>query len=221
MQGIQLLVNNAGVARDDSTKFATAGKPDMSSAQAIVDHFWKSEAESWDETFRINVTGHFFTSLAFLPLLAKGHEAIPGYTSSIVNVASISGMLKSASGGQFAYGASKAASLHLTKMMVGRRRNVETEGEPNSMQANQFVETKVRVNCIAPGIFPSEMTTGSSDQDQKSRIDRKVGNPAGRPGNEQDMAACILYLASPGAVFLNAQILHPDGGATLVSPASN
>ena len=92
-QGIQLLVNNAGVARDDNTKFSSAGQPDMKSAQAISDHFWKSPAESWDETFRINVTGHFFTSLAFLPLLEKGHSKIQGYTSSIVNVASISGKI--------------------------------------------------------------------------------------------------------------------------------
>jgi len=203
-QGIQLLVNNAGVARDDNTKFSSNGQPDMKSAQAIQNHFWQSPADSWAETFGINVTGHFFTSLAFLPLLEKGHSKIQGYTSSIVNIASISGVMKSASGGQFAYAASKAASLHLTKMM-----------------ANQFIGTKVRVNAIAPGLFPSEMTTGTSDESQKSSIDRKVGNPAGRAGSEQDMAASILFLAGPGGVFFNSQIIYPDGGATLMSPASN
>jgi len=34
----------------------------------------------------------------------------------------------------------------------------------------------------------------------------------GRPGSDADMAACILFLAGPGAVFLNSQVLYPDGG---------
>jgi hypothetical protein len=37
-------------------------------------------------------------------------------------------------------------------------------------------------------------------------------NPAGRPGHDTDMGACILYLAGPGGVFLNGQIIYPDGG---------
>ena len=80
------------------------------------------------------------------------------------------------------------------------------------MMATTFAETKIRVNCIAPGIFPSEMTAGSSGDDQKSKLDMSMSNPAGRTGHDSDMAACILFLAGPGGLFLNAQVLYPDGG---------
>ena len=106
--GIHLLVNNAGIARDDNTRFSKAGKPDSTSAQAISDHLMQSEPEQWAETFQTNLTAQFFMTAAFLPLLAKGREITPGYTSSVVNVASISGVMKGSSSGQFAYATSKA-----------------------------------------------------------------------------------------------------------------
>ncbi len=140
--GIQLLVNNAGIARDENTGFTKNGQPDMSDAKAISEHFMKSQPEQWANTFDTNVTGQFFMSMAFLPLLAKGQERTidSGYTSSIVCVSSISGVMKGSSNGQFSYAASKAAFTHVMRML-----------------ATTFAGTKVRVNCIAPGVFPSEM----------------------------------------------------------------
>lgn len=193
--GIHLLVNNAGIARDDNTRFSKAGKPDFSSAQSISEHMMQSEPEQWAETIQTNVTAQYFMTAAFLPLLSKGREVTPGYTSSVVNVASISGVMKGTSMGQFSYATSKAALIHLTKMM-----------------ATTFVEAKIRVNCIAPGIFPSEMTAGSSGEDQKSNLDMSMSNPAQRTGHDSDMAGCILFLAGPGGLFMNSQILYPDGG---------
>ncbi|EKG09211.1 Short-chain dehydrogenase/reductase SDR [Macrophomina phaseolina MS6] len=202
--GIQLLVNNAGIARDDETKFsANDGPPDLKDPSAVSKYFLASKPENWDETFRTNVTGIYFTSMAFLPLLAKGGSSVPDYSSSVVNVSSISGCMKGSSAGQFAYAASKAAATHVGRML-----------------ASMFVECGVRVNTIAPGVFPSEMTTGSSDDRNKSQLSSKASNPAGRYGTESDMAATILFLASRGGTFYNEQIMYPDGGNTLVQPAA-
>lgn len=109
-KGIQLLVNNAGIAKDDNTRFSQAGTPDWTSAKAISEHFMQSQPEQWAETFQTNITAQFFTTMALLPLLEKGRNVSPGYTSSVVNVASISGVMKGTSSGQFAYATSKAGT---------------------------------------------------------------------------------------------------------------
>ncbi|KAJ9623683.1 hypothetical protein H2203_005945 [Taxawa tesnikishii (nom. ined.)] len=201
-KGIHLLVNNAGIARDDNTKFSSNGQPDMSDPKAISEHFLKSTPEQWADTMKTNVGGGYWMSMALLPLLAKGREATPGYTSQVINVTSISGFMKGSSNGQFAYAASKAAAAHISRML-----------------ATTFADTKVRVNNIAPGIFPSEMTAGDSGEDNKSTLDMQPSNPAKRTGHDSDMAATVLFLAGPGGLFYNEQTLFPDGGNTLVQPA--
>lgn len=167
----------------------------MSSADSVAQHMWKSDPQAWIDTFNTNVVGQFFVAAAFLPLLSRARKATHGYSPSIVNITSISGLMKGSSGGQFAYGSSKAAMIHLTRMM-----------------ATTFTDCKIRVNTIAPGLFPSEMTAGPANENNKSELREKGSNPAGRPGHDTDMAACILFLAGPGGVFLNGQIIHPDGG---------
>lgn len=75
---------------------------------------------------------------------------------------------------------------------------------------------KIRINNIAPGVFPSEMTALSSDEKQKSTIpkekyEQKV--PAGRPGKEEDMACATLFAAANQ--YLNGQTVVVDGGNVL------
>jgi NAD(P)-dependent dehydrogenase (short-subunit alcohol dehydrogenase family) len=200
--GIHLLVNNAGIARDDPTKYSN-NEPDFKSAAPISSHLLKSEFSNFQETFETNITAHYFMTAAFVPLLAQGHAVTPGYTSSIVNITSISGVMKGSSAGQFAYAASKAGMMHLSRML-----------------ATTLKDCGIRVNQIAPGVFPSEMTTGESDEQQKSEIKVTSSNPAGRPGSDTDMGACILFLAGPGGLFMNNQILYPEGGNLLVAPAA-
>lgn len=50
------------------------------------------------------------------------------------------------------------------------------------------------------------MTTGTSDEDNKSVFKGEMSNPAGRPGKDTDMAATVLFLAGPGGVFYNEQV---------------
>jgi len=170
----------------------------MTDANAISQHFLRSEDSQWAETFKTNVTGQYFMAMAMLPLLAKGRDVTPGYTSQVVNVSSISGQMKGSSNGQFAYASSKAACTHVSRML-----------------ATTFKDCKVRVNTIAPGIFPSEMTTGKSNEKNKSELSTKIGNPAGRGGHDSDMAATILMLAGNGGLFYNEQTMFPDGGELL------
>lgn len=106
--GIQLLVNNAGIARDYATEFASNPAPDLQDPVAISEHVWKSDPESWQQNFTTNCMGGYFMSIAFLPLLAQGCDVKPGYTSSVVNVTSNSAFLKNTTRGHISYGASKA-----------------------------------------------------------------------------------------------------------------
>ena len=134
-------MNNAGIARDQATSHSANGAPEWSDANSISQHYLKSTPENWLETYQTNVAAQFFMAMAFLPLLAKARESTPQYSSSVINVSSISGYMKGSSGGQFSYASSKAALTHLTRML-----------------ATAFAGVKVRVNAIAPGIFPSEVS---------------------------------------------------------------
>jgi NAD(P)-dependent dehydrogenase (short-subunit alcohol dehydrogenase family) len=80
-------------------------------------------------------------------------------------------------------------------------------------------ELKIRINAIAPGVFPSEMTTQDSQENQKSEMPKdKMGElPAGRPGNDRDMANAILFAATNQ--YLNGQIVAVDGGYLLSAGA--
>lgn len=64
------------------------------------------------------------------------------------------------------------------------------------------------------------MTTGESDENQKSELSKKIGNPAGRGGADSDMASSILFLVSPAGLFYNNQLLHPEGGQMLNAPSA-
>ena len=77
---------------------------------------------------------------------------------------------------------------------------------------------KVRINAIAPGVYPSEMTASESGEDQKSSIEKEKFEgkvPARRPGNDRDMASAVLFAATN--TYLNGQIIVVDGGYLLAA----
>jgi NAD(P)-dependent dehydrogenase (short-subunit alcohol dehydrogenase family) len=77
---------------------------------------------------------------------------------------------------------------------------------------------KIRVNHIAPGVFPSEMTAGESDDKQKNVIpDEKYQGkvPAGRAGRQEDMGSAVLFAVTNQ--YLNGQSVVVDGGYVLAA----
>ncbi|KAF8465018.1 hypothetical protein BDZ91DRAFT_772282 [Kalaharituber pfeilii] len=204
-QGVHLVVNNAGVALEAGTTKLDESvvEVDRKNPESISQWLLRADSAVWAQTFETNVTAQYLVAASFLPHLGLALKNTPKYSPSIINIASVAGVTKSPSHGQFAYNLSKAASLHLTRIL-----------------AFTLTEAKIRVNCIAPGLFPSEMTTSESDERNKSEINKPVDIPAGRPGKEEDMAAAVLYLAGMGGVYLNGQVLYPDGGMVLTTPAA-
>lgn len=191
-----ILVNNAGVSGE---KHTTA---EAHSAEALKKALFDSDDsfDGWLDVYRTNVAAMHFTTAALLPLLQHSTKTNPGWSSTVINITSISGLIKT-SQHHFSYNASKGAAEHLTRMM-----------------AAEFAAAglKIRVNSIAPGVFPSEMTTGESDEDQKSRLERSKFEdmiPAGRPGRDEDMAQAVVFLAANQ--FVNGQRVVVDGGHTL------
>lgn len=88
------------------------------------------------------------------------------------------------------------------------------------MLAHEIADSgaKIRVNNIAPGVFPSEMTANESDDKQKSSLDKEKYEgkvPAGRPGKNEDIAGAVLFTVSNQD--LNGQIIVVDGGCVLAT----
>jgi len=142
--------------------------------------------EQFREVIDINLNGSYWMAQAC------GRVMKPG--SVIINLASVVALT---SGGlpQAAYSASKAAVVGLTRDLA-----VQWTGRKG-----------IRVNALAPGFFPSEMT----DQFPDGYIDSQMGRcPAGRPGDPDELAATAVFLASPAAGYITGTTLVVDGGLT-------
>ncbi|CAD6499956.1 BgTH12-04061 [Blumeria graminis f. sp. triticale] len=192
---LDILINNAGIAgncQDSSAETADEMKKNLYDDEG-------NSFEDWCNTYRTNVAQLFFMTMAFLPLLQKATELQHGYSATVINISSISGIIQ-LSQGHFSYNASKGASIHLNKMLA-------SEISRNNL--------KVRVNSIAPGVFPSEMTTNGSGPDQKSYIEKEKYHmiASRRPGKDEDMASVVLFAATNQ--YLNGVTIPVDGGYIL------
>ena len=158
-KGINILINNAGVSPEHrASDHFTAHSINFSDPVDVSRWMTLDDTEAWRQAYAGNVACHHFFTAALLPLLDKGRTATPGLSASIINISSAAGLTKSSSRGQFAYSSSKAAFLHLTKEW-----------------ASTFSPLRIRVNCIAPGPFPTEMTTGHIDGNLKSDLGPEAG----------------------------------------------
>ncbi len=138
------------------------------------------------EVIDINLNGCYWMAQAC------GRVMQPG--SAIINMASVVALT---SGGlpQAAYAASKAGLIGLTRDLA-----VQWTGRKG-----------IRVTALAPGFFPSEMT----DQFPDGYIDSQLARvPAGRAGDPDELAAAVVFLASPAANYITGTTLVVDGGLT-------
>jgi NAD(P)-dependent dehydrogenase (short-subunit alcohol dehydrogenase family) len=143
--------------------------------------------EQFRHVIDINLNGSYWMAQACGRVMAPG--------SSIVNISSVLGIT---TGGlpQAAYSASKAGIIGLTRDL-----------------AQQWTGRKgIRVNALAPGFFPSEMTDAYAPGYIEAMMARI---PAGRVGEADELAAAAVFLASPAAAYITGQTLPVDGGLTI------
>ena len=163
----------------------------------------KQRPEDWHSTFATNSSSISFSVMAFLTLLDAGNKKgnVPGRTSQVLVTSSIAGYLRNpATFG--AYPASKAAATHMVKHLAGT-----------------LTPYSIRVNAIAPGLFPSELAAGliagmggsEGDWSAEGSIAKNV-IPAQRLGKTEDVAGTVLYMASAAGAYMNGNINVLDGG---------
>ena len=143
----------------------------------------------WDKVMDLNVKSVFFMTQRVIKLLeAAGSE---NDYSRVINIGSIEGM-RTSHLETYSYAASKAAVLHVTRMMA------------------KFLAAKhIAVNAIAPGYFPSKMTDGIPEEDSEVI---QADTPMRRWGHPEDMAGVALYLVSRASGFVCGAVIPVDGG---------
>lgn len=150
--------------------------------------------EDWRRTFAINVDAVFRLVAAFLPGMVERTEG------SIVNIASVASSIM-ALPNRFAYGASKAAVIGLTKSV-----------------ALDAVPSGVRCNAICPGTVATSALVraidGAPDPDAVRRR-YLAQQPGGRLGRPEEIAALAAFLASDEARFITGAEYVIDGGMSL------
>jgi NAD(P)-dependent dehydrogenase (short-subunit alcohol dehydrogenase family) len=170
---VDLLITASGIA-------GPKAEPEHEDARDLKARLWDKETEDgWSDVLQTDVTSVFFTTVAFLPLLQAGTSSKGHLTASVIVISSMSGIMRHAQG-HFSYNAAKGGTVHLTKLM-----------------SKEFQKAHIRVNSIAPGYFPSEMTAKESGPDQKSElpaelIQEKGHVPAGRAGYDEEMAMAVV-----------------------------
>ena len=168
-KGIDFLINNAGAAW---------GEPLESFSE-----------DGWDKVMDLNVRSLFFLTQKFKNLLSN--NASDEDPSRVINIGSIDG-LNVPSLESYAYGASKAAVHHLTRV-----------------QAKRLVRENILVNAIAPGPYESMMLGAAVNHDY-SLIESR--NPRKRIGSPEDIAGLAIFLCSRAGAYTVGAVIPSDGG---------
>jgi len=144
----------------------------------------RMKEEDWDLVLSVNLKGAFLcTKAALRPFLKqKGGK--------IVNISSVTGEMGNA--GQANYAASKAGVLGFTKSI-----------------AREYARRNIQVNAVAPGFIDTAMSQAIPQKDREFLI-KQI--PMERLGSPEDVAAAVLFLASPAADYITGQVLNVNGG---------
>jgi 3-oxoacyl-[acyl-carrier protein] reductase len=164
------------------------GRLDILINNAGIGHvkpFLETPLQEWDQVIRTNMTGTFLCAQAAARVMVRQGSGV------IVNVGSISG--QRGGSGRAAYGAAKAGVILLTKVM-----------------SVELASRGVRVNCISPGPTETDQVRQCHDDATRDGYHRML--PIQRYAVPSEIAAAVLFLASPDASFISGHILNVDGG---------
>jgi 3-oxoacyl-[acyl-carrier protein] reductase len=182
------LASEAAVARYIPEAAAALGGIDVLVNNATAGAVGDTEA-AWGESIAVDLLAVVRASRAALPFLLEGRDP------TIINISSGSGLNPSVR--TPAYGAAKAAVIHYTRT-----------------QAATLATKGIRVNCVAPGSI--EFPGGSWEERRTSDpalYDQVLASmPAKRLGRPEEVASVVLFLASPLANWVTAQVIGVNGG---------
>jgi 3-oxoacyl-[acyl-carrier protein] reductase len=150
--------------------------------------FMRMKNEEWDEVLAVNLTAAFHLTRAVLRGMMKQRF---GRIISITSVVGVAG-----NPGQGNYAASKAGLIGMSKSL-----------------AQEVASRNITVNTVAPGFIASAMTDELNDK-QRETILAKI--PSGRLGTSEEVAGCVVFLASSEAAYVTGQTLNVNGGMLMV-----
>ena len=146
--------------------------------------FLRMKDKDWDEVIETNLNGLFRVTKAFIKPMVKNKFG------RVINISSVAGLMGNS--GQVNYSSSKSA-------MVGFSRSL----------AKELGSRNITSNVVAPGFIETDMTTFLNDDD-KIEVSKNI--PMKRFGTVEDVAKCIVFLASDNANYITGQIISVDGG---------
>ena len=146
--------------------------------------FLRMKDEDWDDVMETNLNGLFRVTKAFIKPMVKNKFG------RVINISSVAGLMGNS--GQVNYSSSKSA-------MIGFSRSL----------AKELGSRNITSNVIAPGFIETDMTTFLND-DEKVEVSKNI--PMKRFGTVEDVAKCILFLASDEANYITGQTISVDGG---------
>ena len=188
-----------GFVRDAAERFGRLDVLVNNAGMRLYQTVPEASEASWDAILGVNVKGYAFCAKAAIPEMRRAGGG------SIVNVASVRAIT---AGGKMAqYDATKAAVVGLTRAM-----------------AYDHAAEGIRVNAICPGPIFTRFHERRAAAIGKTPAEFKEGFGRGtmlkRPGTPEEVAVCILFLASHEASYVTASSLFVDGGQSAIDPDS-